>query len=369
MRREPHSSSSSSSKRRDVLVLVACALLLGWLGGRNSVSSNGASYFSGDASLRAAASDDPYGLVAKAGPKAAPFLESMLRSSLSSGGVKCMEMFDLTPAFRSQLVKEAEALNSQEHFYRTRVFGKDVPGAAHKWPTADKNHRTDDKKFLLDRELYPGFAKLCDTIPGLSFLHLLVIGNDEKNKMHAVREHIERAVFHREDGPLGSFYYGARFHITLTGAKAFWMSMDKDIYTVKDGKFFFYCHGCVHLSGNRGSERRMNLVFDVYFTQEAVDFLFVKPPPSDMLTRGGRDEASPHASECPRIGHRMWMNGPRADEIFWKTDEEMRKKEFQHEAMLQGALFDMKQARSFEFYQPKKYTYPWDDKEYKAFWR
>ena len=232
-----------------------------------------------------------------------------------------MEIFNLVPSFRKKLVQEAQEIFGNDSlngkpYYRTRIFGfkSSHEEAKHMWPTPDKNHRVADKEHLIDKTKYPTFAKLTSALPGLSFMHLLVIQGDKENAQH-MREHIERAVYSRDNGPRGSYYVGARFHIALSGStEHVWMAMDKDVYGVKDGTFFFYCHGCAHISGNANPDPsalpRINLVFDMYLSRRPSTFYSWTIPRRYVCAR--RPRGGHHAHRAPSwAGARLEMAPPR----------------------------------------------------------
>ena len=130
---------------RDVLTLVAFAFLLGWLAARHLPPRT----IVRESAHKVSTQSDPYGIYDTVPRKAAPYVESIVRASLSSGGTKCIELFTLNKHFREQLINEARRLREGGEkvygmHYRTRIFGfkslrKD---AKHQWPVPDKNHRS-----------------------------------------------------------------------------------------------------------------------------------------------------------------------------------------------------------------------------------
>ena len=106
------------------------------------------------------------------------------------------------------------------------------------------------------------------------------------------------------------------------------------------------------ISGNKNSNEgvppRLNLVFDVCLTKEAVDFLFVDDPDGSMFTR--TRGASPSDKECAIAGERTYLHGAPAAGISWVAAGPLRDPAFRKQAMIQQAVFRPADAKTFGFY-------------------
>lgn len=192
------------------------------------------------------------------------FLNSLIDANYHRGGLKCLQLFQLSSDFLFSLRMEALRIapfskTSEEHKGAwTRPYGSVRQFSLYN-RTGDLFDRSTDydpnpygKHFHL-AEKCPAIAHLIRSLPSLLNVRLNCMGQQS-----GLSEHEEEIFLHHR----GETHLRLRFHLPLFSHHRAMVTLDGESYFFEPGKIYFFHNGCVHGAFNRSPMDRYHLVWD-----------------------------------------------------------------------------------------------------------
>lgn len=201
------------------------------------------------------------------------------------GGIRCLRLFDLEPAFFSALRDDVDRLCRAEQ-------GSDVSDPAHvtNWTRPSgtvrqlsllsASGRFDD--YQSDHDLsclgksfnhapqYPALAALLAACPHAINFRINILGAGA-----ALGAHEENVVFRTRSGSIGA---RVRFHLPVRTNPAAVITLDDHVYALAAGSVYLVNQGCVHSVRNPGPAARTHLVWDALLTPVTFACMFGGEP-------------------------------------------------------------------------------------------
>jgi hypothetical protein len=215
------------------------------------------------------------------------------------GGVRCLRLFDVTPAAVASLRDDVRLLRSRHR--PSRADGEDhvtgwvgAQGRVEQYSLVTASGRYDD--FSRDHDLscfgkrfrahaaHPGLGALLDSLPHLVNARIAVLSPGAE-----LPPHEEHSVIRSRSGGIG---VRARFHLPLVTNPDATLLLDGERFHLAAGGVFLVNHGCVHAARNTGRAERIHLMWDQLLTSEALEIMFGAGPPPAGLTRTSPQERS-----------------------------------------------------------------------------
>jgi hypothetical protein len=222
------------------------------------------------------------------------------------GGIRCLQLFRLSPGYAAGLRSEVERLCQAER-------GSDVTRPSHvthwtrplgmvtQFSLLSKSGRYDD--YSTDHDLscrgksfhgqstYPLLSMFVAAFPHAVNFRVNVLGPGAE-----LRPHEENLVIRTRNGKVGA---RVRLHLPVITNPGAELVLDGSVFSLSADTVYLVNHGCVHSARNGGSASRVHLVFDLLLTQDVFDRLFGGSPPALPLTALERDnrEVVPRRTE------------------------------------------------------------------------
>jgi hypothetical protein len=245
-----------------------------------------------------------------------------------TGGIRCLRLFQLAPAYFAELCADVERLCRVER-------ASDVSDPSHitNWTRPRGNivqfsllnatGRYDD--FSADHNLsclgktfhgaaqYSALAQFVGLFP-----HTINFRINVMSPGASLSPHEEHAVIRTCTGSIGA---RVRFHLPIVSNPDAELMLDGWVYHLTPGTVYFINHGCVHSACNRGKDHRIHVVWDMLLTRDAFDFMFgndAHPPPLLAIIES---ERTPAPIRMERVGAHLRLPSPvtrdEADRLVW----------------------------------------------------
>jgi hypothetical protein len=225
------------------------------------------------------------------------------------GGIRCLRLFRLEPAYFDRAVAEVMALVRDE----TASIAGD-PGHVTNWTRPqglvrqfsllNLSGRFDD--FSADHDLsclgksfhaavrYPALASLVKGFPHAVNFRINAMAPGAR-----LPPHEEQLLVRTRAGAIGM---RVRCHLPIVAAAAAELMLDGEVYHLDPGIIYLVNHGCVHSASNGGAEERLHLVWDTLLTREAFELLAATAAPDFPAAQISAAERIPQPLRTERIG-------------------------------------------------------------------
>jgi hypothetical protein len=236
-------------------------------------------------------------------------LAGVLAADEHAGGIRCLRLHELEPAFLAELQTEADRLasrgqpsdvNDPQHVtHWVLPFGNVV-----QYSLLNTSGRLDD--FSDDHDAFAkgkAFAHAADHRAMAVFLNLFPDAvNCRLNVMapaSGLSPHEEHVLTYAPDGAVVA---KLRFHLPLRTNPEATLVLDEQVFTLETGVVHLVNHGCVHAAANRGPEPRTHLVWDMILTRRTFDLMFGDEDSPAPLRRIPQDRRTPMPVRSQRLG-------------------------------------------------------------------
>jgi hypothetical protein len=245
----------------------------------------------------------------------AEFFRGLRDGDTHRGGIRCLRLFSLEPAYFGRAVIEVMQLVRDE----TASIAGD-PGHVTNWTRPqglvrqfsllNRSGRFDD--FSSDHDLsclgksfhararYPALASLVEGFPHAVNFRINAMAPGAR-----LPPHEEQLLVRTRTGVIGM---RVRCHLPIVTNEAAELMMDGEVYHLDPGTIYLVNHGCVHSAWNGGAEERFHLVWDTLLTRAAFDLLMATTTPNFPAWQMGEAERIPEPLRCERIG--PWVAVP-----------------------------------------------------------
>lgn len=244
------------------------------------------------------------------------------------GGIRCLRLFQLAPAYFAGLgadverlcrVERASDVNDPSHITNwTRPRGNVVQfsllNATGRYDDFSTDHNLSclGKRFHGAAE-YPTLAEFVSLFP-----HTINFRINVMSPGASLSPHEECAVIRTLTGSIGA---RVRFHLPIVSNQKAELMLDGWVYHLAPGTVYFINHGCVHSACNRGEYLRIHVVWDMLLTRDAFDFMFGNDAHPLRLLPIAESEQTAAPIRTERVGAHLRLPSPvtrdEADRLTW----------------------------------------------------
>jgi hypothetical protein len=239
----------------------------------------------------------------------AALLAGIRDGNFHAGGIRCLRVFQVEPAYFAELSADinrlwlwerASDVNDPKHVTNwTRPRGGVIQFSLFNTTGRYDDFSTDHDMSCLGKKFH-GAAQYSAVGDFVSLFPHTV--NARINVMSAgarLTPHEENAVIRTRAGSIGA---RVRFHLPITSNPDAELMLDGSVYHLTPGMIYFINHGCVHSACNRGEHPRIHLVWDMLLTRDALDFMFGNDSRTPRLLRIAESDQNPAPIRTERVG-------------------------------------------------------------------
>jgi len=239
----------------------------------------------------------------------AALLAGIRDGNYHAGGIRCLRLFQVEPAYFAELsadikrlccTERASDVNDPKHVTNwTRPRGRVVQFSLLNTTGRYDDFSTDHNLSCLGKKFHGAvqYSALSDFLA--LFPHTV---NARINVMSAgarLSPHEENAVIRTRGGSISA---RVRFHLPIVSNPAAELMLDGSVFHLVPGMVYFINHGCVHSACNGGEDPRIHLVWDMLLTREAFNFMFGNDSRSPRLLPIAESDQSPAPIRTERFG-------------------------------------------------------------------
>jgi hypothetical protein len=204
------------------------------------------------------------------------FLHELIDANYHRGGLKCLELFTLSPEFlfslRAEILRLAPlGVDSRRH----KGAWTNPYGSVRQLSLYNRSGDTDDRSTDYDPNPYgksfhlaakcPALARFIGALPTLLNIRLNCLGHHS-----GLNEHEEEIfLIHKR-----KTYFRMRFHLPLFTHRNAMVTLDGEAFHFEAGKIYFFHNGCVHGAFNKSSTDRYHLVWDQLLDEKSYEAMF-----------------------------------------------------------------------------------------------